>query len=85
MKTINRLNVAEHLLEYQLSLIGKTTFDALKDDMWIFNWTLSPEKYEQLRNYSIKILKKVFKFNKTKAEETFSWWHLQFGLKIKSL
>lgn len=83
MGKINRLNVADHLVEYQLNMIGKTMADALKDDMWFFNWTMTEEQHQQFRAYAIPLLKKVFKFNKKKAEETFGWFNLQFGLRIK--
>jgi len=83
MPTINRTNIADHLLEYQLAMIGKTIEEAREDDMWFFNWTLTTEQYEEFRKYAIPLLKKVFKFNKSKAEQTFGWFNLQFGLRIK--
>jgi hypothetical protein len=81
---INRLNIGTHLLEYQLSLIEKTMGDALKDDMWFFNWTLTEEQHIQFKKYAISLIKKVFKCNKTRAEQTFSWFNLEFGLRIKN-
>lgn len=83
MGKINRLNVADHLVEYQLNMVGKTMADALKDDMWFFNWTMTTDQYQEFKAYAIPLLKKVFKFNKKKAEETFGWFNLQFGLRIK--
>lgn len=83
MGKINRLNVADHLVEYQLNMVGKTMADALKDDMWFFNWTMTTEQYQEFKAYAIPLLKKVFKFNKKKAEETFDFFNLQFGLRIK--
>jgi len=83
MAKINRLNVADHLLEYQLHIVGKTTSDALKDDLWFVNFTLTTQQHEEFKKYAIPLLKKVFKFNKSKAEETFNWFDLQFGLRIK--
>lgn len=82
MTTINRTNVADHLLDYQLAMIGKTIEEARKDDMWYFNWTLTTEQYEEFKKYSIPLLKKVFKFNTRKAQQTFDWFNLQFGLRI---
>lgn len=80
---INRLNVSDHLVEYQLAMVGKTMADALKDDMWFFNWTLTQEQHDQFKAYAIPLLKKVFKFNKAKAISTFDWFDLQFGLRVK--
>ena len=37
-----------------------------------------------VRSYAIPLLKKVFKFNKSKAENTFDWFLLQYGLNIKN-
>ena len=81
--TVNRLNIAEHLLEYQLNIIGKTTADATKDDLWFQNYTLTSEQHTAFKAYALPLLKKVFKFNTAKAEETFNWFKLQFGLRIK--
>lgn len=82
MKKINRLNVAEHLLEYQFNLIGKTKMDAIMDETWIVGWSLTPEQYAQFKAYAIPVLKKVFKYNTNKAKETFEWFMMQFGLMI---
>ena len=85
MKTkINRDNIAKHLVEYQLNMVGKTLEDTLSDDMWYFNWTMTPTQHEEFKRYAIPLLKKIFKFNKAKAESTFGWFDLQFGLRIKS-
>ena len=83
MSTINRTNVADHLLEYQLAMVDKTIEEARKDDMWYFNWTMTTAQHEEFRKYAVPLLKKVFKFNKSKAEQTFGWFNLQFGLRIK--
>jgi len=80
---ITRLNIAEHLVEYQLNMIGKTTEEAKKDDMWYLNWTFTQRQYDLFRGYAIPLIKKVFKCNTKKAEETFSWFNLQFGLRLK--
>lgn len=79
---INRTNVARHLVEFQLNLIGKTTADAKKLKNWYDVWTITEEDYDVFKHYSLYTLKKIFKFNKAKAESTFSWFMLQFGLKI---
>lgn len=77
---INRKNVAKHLMTYQLDLVGKDLDDTLSDD-WE-QWTLTVEQYEKFRQYSIKTLKKVFKFNTNKAKDTFRWFYRHFGLSI---
>ena len=82
MGKINRLNVGEHLLEYQLNLIGKTKMDAIMDETWIVGWSLTPDQYTQFKAYAIPLLKKVFKCNTNKAKDTFEWFMMQFGLQI---
>jgi hypothetical protein len=81
---INRENIARHLVEYQLEMVGKSMLDTLDDDMWYFNITMTPEQHKEFREYAIPLLKKIFKFNKRRAETTFNWFNLQFGLRIKS-
>lgn len=80
---INRTNVADHLIRYQLEMVGKTYEEAQKDDMWFFNWTMTQEQADQFKAYAIPLIKKVFKCNKRRAESTFAWLFLEFGLRIK--
>lgn len=80
---INRANITRHLIEYQLDIVGKRLIDTLDDDKWYFNWTITREEHAMFKRYAIRTLKKVFKFNTTKANETFKWFYEQFGLRIK--
>jgi hypothetical protein len=79
---INRTNVGEHLVEYQLDLIGKSVSEAYRTPEWFSEWTITAEQHDKLKEYAIPLLKKVFKCNKSKAEGIFSWFDLQFGLRI---
>ncbi len=81
---INRDNITKHLIEYQLEMVGKSMMDTLDDDKWYFNITMTQEQHEEFKRYAIPLLKKIFKFNKAKAEQTFDWFDLQFGLRIKN-
>ena len=81
---INRSTITRHLIEYQLDIVGKRLIDTLDDDKWYFNWTITQSQFDEFKKYSIKTLKKVFKFNTTKANETFDWFNQQFGLRIKN-
>jgi len=83
MPKIDRTNVAKYLLEYQLNMIGKTYYEAKHTEEWFKKWTMTEEQFNYFKSYSIPLLKKTFKCNKTKAEMTFEWFNLQFGLKIK--
>lgn len=78
-----RSTMIQHLIEYQIALIGKTMVDTYDDDRWHSKWTLTSEQKRQFRSYSIKIIKKVFKCNSLKAHTTFEWFYSVFGLKVR--
>jgi hypothetical protein len=81
-KKINRMTISDHLIEYQLQIIGKTVQDALKDPEWYNTWTMTSEQHDEFKAYAVPLLKKIFKFNTGKANSTFEWFNLQFGLRI---
>lgn len=78
---INRTNIAQHLLEYQLNIIGKRTLDTKKEPDWFNKWKIRDSDFKLLQQYAIPLLKKTFKFNRMKAYNTFNWWYMHFGLK----
>jgi hypothetical protein len=82
---INRTNIADHLIRYQIELVGKTWEEAQKDDMWIFNWIITKEQKIKFKGYAILLIKKVFKCNKQRAESIFNWFYLNFGLKTENI
>ena len=83
-KTVNRTNITDHLIEYQLKMVGKTVDEIKEDELWYINNTMTEEQHEEFKRYAIPLLKKIFKVNKGKAESTFGWFDLQFGLKISN-
>lgn len=83
-KKITRTNIAEHLLDYELAMIGKTRLDIVDDDRWTFHLTMTFSQSTQLKDYAIPLLQKTFRFNKSKAIDCFQWWKEQFGLRIKN-
>lgn len=83
METINRTNIGEHLLVYQLEMVNKTLKDVANDDKWFFNITMTRNQAIQFRSYAIPLIKKTFKCNRVKAEGIFEWFNLTFGLRIK--
>ena len=83
-KKITRTNIADHLLDYQLNMIGKTRLDVVDDDKWFFNFTMTKEQLAEFKEYAVPLMQKVFKFNKTKAENSFNWFREQFGVRIKN-
>ena len=82
-KKIDRTNIMDHLIEYQLNMIGKTIEEAQELEDWYTKWTMTSKQHELFKAYAIPLLKKVFKFNKQKAESTFAWFDLGYGLRIK--
>jgi hypothetical protein len=80
--SVNRTNIADHLVEYQLEMVGKTIAEAYKTEEWYSKWTMTEAQQEDLRAYAIPLIKKVFKCNKKRAESIFGWFLLQFGLRI---
>lgn len=81
---INRENITKHLIEYQLNMVGKKLIDTIDDDKWFFNNTLTTEQFNQFEKYSLNLIQKVFKCNKTKAKNSFEWFNMAFGLRIKN-
>jgi hypothetical protein len=79
---INRTNISDHLVEYQLDMVGRTIAEAYKTEEWFHKWTITDEQHDRFKAYAIPLIKKVFKCNKKKAEGIFSWFDLQFGLRI---
>lgn len=80
--SINRTNIGDHLVDYQLGMVGKTTAEAIKTPEWYSKWTMTDAQQDEFRAYAIPLIKKVFKCNKKRAESIFGWFNLQFGLRI---
>jgi hypothetical protein len=81
---ITRENLARHLVEYELEMVGKSMMDTLHDDEWFTNNTMTNVQHEDFKKYSIKLIKKIFRCNSAKALKTFDWFDFSFGLKIKN-
>ncbi len=63
-KTINRQNITDHLIEYQLKIIGKTIDEVTNDEKWFTNNTMTPEQHEEFKAYAIPLLKKYLSLTK---------------------
>jgi len=77
---INRENVSEHLLEYQFNLIGKTMANTINSPNWKTEWKMTEKQKEMFKGYSIRLLKKIFRFNTSKARDTYEFFDDKFGL-----
>jgi len=81
---ITRDTLARHLLEYQLEMVGKTMLDTFNDIDWRTNITLTQEQFNEFEKYSKKLIRKVYKCNKSKGDHYFNWFFPAFGLRIKN-
>jgi len=79
---VSRENIAEHLVKYQLEMVGKTWEDALADNQWYYNITMTSEQFDEFMAYAIPLVKKVYRCNKGRAQTIMDWFNLQFGLRI---
>jgi hypothetical protein len=79
---INRMNVSEHLLEFQFNILGKTMADTITETGWKKEWKLTYKQKALFKSYATGILKKVFRFNTSKARETYEFFDKEFGLSI---
>jgi hypothetical protein len=77
---INRINVSEHLLEYQFNIIGKTMVNTVTEPNWKNEWEMNEKQKEMFKSYSLRLLKKIFRFNTSKARETYEFFENNFGL-----
>jgi hypothetical protein len=83
MAKINRENIGNHLVDYQLNMIGKSMQEAYMTKEWYSKWTMTSQQHQEFKAYAIPLMKKVFKINKGRAEANFDWFDLEFGLRIK--
>lgn len=82
MEKITRENIAEHLVKYQLEMVGKTWDDAMADEQWYYNITMTQQQFDDFMSYALPLAKKVLKCNKSTAQRALDWFNLQFGLRI---
>ena len=79
---INRINVSEHLLEFQFNILGKTMADKIHETEWKTEWKLNLRQKKLFKSYAMAVLKKVFRFNTSKARETYDFFDINFGLPL---
>jgi hypothetical protein len=76
-------NIAMHLIHKQLAYVGKT-WDEVKDDPnWFQNNQLTKKQYAEWKEYSIKCIKEVYKFDYQQAALEFSWFDMGYGLSVE--
>jgi hypothetical protein len=82
MNKITRENIGDHLIEFQLKMVGKTVEEAMEDKWWFSNITMTKEQHTEFMVYALPLVKKVLRCNKEKAWRTLDWFNLQYGLRI---
>lgn len=82
--TIKRENLAMHLIETELKYANKKLLDIADDDKWRFNFTMTAKEHQEFKKYSIALIQKVLRINKSKAIDTFQWFYMNYGLRIKN-
>jgi len=83
LKKIKRETVGEHLFDKQLEIIGATRISVVDFDNWRVRFPIKRDEYDAFRKYSIKLMMKTFRCNKTKAIANFEWYWSQFSVKIR--
>ena len=78
-ETINRTNIIDHLIKKELEISGIQYF-LNSACCSIVNVKLNV----QFKKYCIPLLKKIFKFRRERAEYTFEFFYLNWGLRIKN-
>jgi len=78
---ITKENIVEHLIEYQLKMVGKD-LSATKEDNWYSINTMSESQYDEFKYYAVELFKKVYKTSKKEALSKFNWFDLAVGLRV---
>ena len=79
---ITKQNLGDHLILYQLAMVGKKLSDILDDPEWYRNNTMTQEQFEEFKAYAILLIKKVHRCSQTRAVGYFAWFNLSYGLRI---
>lgn len=79
---ITRANIVDHLINKELAYVGKTMEDIKDDPEWYRNNTMTKEQYEEWKEYSKKLMKKVLKYKKHFIDREFAMLDLMYGLKV---
>jgi|694.fasta_scaffold37092_2 aminoglycoside/choline kinase family phosphotransferase len=81
--TSKKDEVVLEILNKQLSYFDKTVDDVKDNEKWYEENSFTEEQFKEWKNFSIELLRKKLKFNKTFAEKQFMWINLMWGFKVK--
>jgi hypothetical protein len=82
MAKVTRETIIDHLIEFQLKMIGKTLDEVKTDPQWFDNNTFTVEQLTDFNVYALPLIKKVYKCNNKKAKETLGFFNLGYGLRV---
>ena len=81
--TSKKDEVVLEILNKQLSYFDKTVDDVKDNEKWYEENSFTEEQFKEWKNFSIELLRKKLKFNKTFAEKQFMWINLMWGFKVE--
>ena len=82
MKKINKHNIVEHLITYQLKMIDKD-FSATEEEGWYSKNKITQEQHNEFEAYATRLIQKVYRCSKAIAKKEFMAFDLCYGLSIK--
>ena len=77
-----RESLASDLFNRMLE-IAKAPKDAVADQYWKFNYTLSREEFSSFKAEGVGMIQKALKVNKRKAISIFNYFYNNYGLRLK--
>jgi hypothetical protein len=80
---VKKNELVEHLVTYQLNMIGKDFSETEKDKEWYCNNRITEQQHKEFAAYAKTQIQKVFKCGKKRAEKEFMWFDLMCGLSIE--
>jgi hypothetical protein len=69
--------------QLDLAKIDRSVIETDKDN-WFHNNTMTPGQHQEWKTWFIEEFRKVFKKSKKEAEREFSFFSLNYGLRIKT-
>ena len=76
-------HAGEIMILKQFEIIGvEIAIEQLKGD-WFNKYTMTSEQHEQWRLFCLELIRKKLKINKLRAQKEFTWFNLNYGLKIQ--
>jgi hypothetical protein len=72
------------MIEIQLKMVGKTLQEARTNPNWYHENTFTPEQYQEFKKTFIDICRNKYKVGVKAANNRFSWFDLQYGLRVEN-